>query len=453
MPPTNDAGYLQVVKDIFAGTCGGIAVTLVGHPFDTAKVRLQTQSARKPIYSGVFDVVRKTIQWEGPQGLYKGVTSPLAGQMFFRATQFGAFGWAKRWLATNPDGSARLLTALDFYKAGAITGFLATFIEGPIDFYKSQIQYQIIRAKSDPSYKPAFTTVSGCVAATLRQNGARGPFQGLGATLVRNTPANAIYLGSFEALKRRAAESYRCRPEDLPSWVVVSAAGIGGLLYWLAIFPVDQVKSAMQTDAIDPAQRRYPTMTAAVQRLWEEGGARRFYKGFTPCLLRAVPANGVMLLTVDKERKLRAFAAKANPTGQVSGVLAQDPEHFLKDAATATWSLVKTEQGAADASEQALARQLHGAQAEAASAAAQGGSGGRSRGRSAGRLQKRAAVGGSALAGGRLVGMACDVWWEGEGQFFAGVMAEYNPAQDTYRVDYDDGDVDLALRLLEHEIA
>lgn len=37
--------------------------------------------------------------------------------MFFRATLFGAFGWAKRWLATNPDGSTRPLTTLDFYKA------------------------------------------------------------------------------------------------------------------------------------------------------------------------------------------------------------------------------------------------------------------------------------------------------------------------------------------------
>jgi hypothetical protein len=50
---------------------------------------------------------------DGPQG----VTSPLAGQMFFRATLFGAFGWAKRWLATNPDGSARPLVTSDFYKA------------------------------------------------------------------------------------------------------------------------------------------------------------------------------------------------------------------------------------------------------------------------------------------------------------------------------------------------
>ena len=29
---------------------GGIAVTLVGHPFDTTKVRLQTQSSTNPIY-------------------------------------------------------------------------------------------------------------------------------------------------------------------------------------------------------------------------------------------------------------------------------------------------------------------------------------------------------------------------------------------------------------------
>ena len=36
-----------------------------------------------------------------------------------------------------------------------------------------------------------------------------------------------------------------------------------------------------------------------LQLLWGEGGVRRFYRGFTPCLMRAMPANGVMLLTVD----------------------------------------------------------------------------------------------------------------------------------------------------------
>ena len=57
----------------------------------------------------------------------------------------------------------------------------------------------------------------------------------------------------------------RRRPSELPAWVVVSAAGLGGLMYWVAIFPVDQIKSAMQTDAIDPAQRRFPNMAVATQ--------------------------------------------------------------------------------------------------------------------------------------------------------------------------------------------
>jgi solute carrier family 25 carnitine/acylcarnitine transporter 20/29 len=73
--------------------------------------------------------------------------------MFFRASLFGAFGESKRWLGTNPDGSRRPLRTADFYKAGAITGFIAAFTEGPIDFYKSQIQVQIIKSKVDPNYK------------------------------------------------------------------------------------------------------------------------------------------------------------------------------------------------------------------------------------------------------------------------------------------------------------
>ena len=77
--------------------------------------------------------------------------------MFFRASLFGTFGESKRWLGTNSDGTTRELAASDFFKAGAITGFVAAFTEGPIDFYKSQIQVQIIRSKTNPEYKGAST--------------------------------------------------------------------------------------------------------------------------------------------------------------------------------------------------------------------------------------------------------------------------------------------------------
>lgn len=106
----------------------------------------------------------------------------------------------------------------------------------------------------------AYTTVYNCVKATLATNGYRGPFQGLGPTLVRNIPANAIYLGSFEVMKGKLAERRGCKKTELPAAYVISAGGAGGILYWLSIYPIDVIKSAMATDALEPSKRKYPDM-------------------------------------------------------------------------------------------------------------------------------------------------------------------------------------------------
>ncbi len=106
----------------------------------------------------------------------------------------------------------------------------------------------------------AYTTVYDCVKATIRTNGFKGPFQGLGATLVRNAPANSVYLGSFEVMKDQMAAYRNCKKTELPAAWVITAGGLGGLLYWLAIYPVDVIKSAMATDSIEPSKRKYPDM-------------------------------------------------------------------------------------------------------------------------------------------------------------------------------------------------
>ncbi|KAJ0922086.1 putative mitochondrial carrier domain protein [Helianthus annuus] len=72
----------DVAKDLTAGTIGGAAQLIVGHPFDTIKVKLQSQPVpppgQLPRYSGAIDAVKQTIAAEGPRGLYKGMGAPLA---------------------------------------------------------------------------------------------------------------------------------------------------------------------------------------------------------------------------------------------------------------------------------------------------------------------------------------------------------------------------------------
>ena len=48
-----------------------------------------------------------------------------------------------------------------------------------------------------------------------------------------------------------------CQVSELPAYVVLSSAALGGWAYWLAIFPVDCIKSAMQTDSVFKDKRKY----------------------------------------------------------------------------------------------------------------------------------------------------------------------------------------------------
>eukprot|EP00878_Enallax_costatus_P045817 GHUV01055314.1.p1 GENE.GHUV01055314.1~~GHUV01055314.1.p1 ORF type:complete len:122 (+),score=22.98 GHUV01055314.1:426-791(+) len=77
-PKVASTGMLKLAKDIFAGTCGGIAVTAVGHPFDTIKVRLQTQPMDKPIYGELATTYAKQQMPYHPTWLQRTPGPPLS---------------------------------------------------------------------------------------------------------------------------------------------------------------------------------------------------------------------------------------------------------------------------------------------------------------------------------------------------------------------------------------
>lgn len=289
--------YITWARDIFAGTVAGINVTLVGHPLDTLKVRLQTQPTNPPVYQGLVDCFKKTYQWEGIGGFYKGVASPLAGQIFFRATKFFSFAQAKSQILHNKKEEHPRMSYADFYKAGAFAWTMGTIFECPIDLLKSQMQVQIIRQKTIAHYETPYNAESmfSCAKYIVQHNGLRGLYQGLAPHLLRNTFGGSIHLGTFHSLREWYAHSNGTTSDRVGASVNLAAGGLGGFLFWLIFFPVDVVKSSIQTDSLHKPDRRYTGVSDAVSKLYKEGGWKRFYKGFSPCLIRSVPANAVLL--------------------------------------------------------------------------------------------------------------------------------------------------------------
>jgi len=284
------------VKDILAGSAGGIAQCLSGHPLDTVKVRMQTQPTNvTPLkYQGTLHAFQTIIKEEGTLAIYKGVQSPLIGMALMNSVLFLSYGQAKAFIQTGSEP----LTIPQYFLCGAFVGLSVSFVEGPVDLFKSQLQSQGVGGA-----KSRYAGFIDCAKQIATNHGIRGIYQGLQATLIRDIPANSLYFGVYE-LARRGLVKQGQRVEDLPAWKVLLAGGLGGMAFWAFTYPTDVVKSSIQTDSIVQSERKYKNYMDAVRKIYAADGFRGFFKGFTPCMIRSFPANAVCFLAYEQARKV-----------------------------------------------------------------------------------------------------------------------------------------------------
>lgn len=127
----------EVAKDLTAGTIGGAAQLIVGHPFDTIKVKLQSQPVpppgQLPRYLGAIDAVKKTLAAEGPRGLYKGMGAPLATVAALNAVLFSVRGQMETLLRSEPGAP---LSVNQQVVAGAGAGVAVAILATPTELIK-----------------------------------------------------------------------------------------------------------------------------------------------------------------------------------------------------------------------------------------------------------------------------------------------------------------------------
>lgn len=290
-----------MAKDLIAGCFGGIGIVAVGHPFDTIKVRLQTQSATNPLYTGMTDCIKKTVKWEGLGGFYKGFMSPLWGNMIFNAVQFIVYGQAKEAI-----GHGEILSLPNTFLAGAITGVAVTFVETPMDLFKSQLQVQIIRAKDNPEYKAQFTSVSGAIKQIIKTNGIFGCWQGFCTTLIRDTIGVSLYFGFYEIYRRALLKKDQplTDMEKQGTFTKFMAGGVAGVAYWGCIYPLDIVKSSLQVEPIVKSERQYKGFMSCAKAIYKKGGVKAFFPGFAPCIIRAFIGNAACFVCYEQSKAI-----------------------------------------------------------------------------------------------------------------------------------------------------
>jgi solute carrier family 25 carnitine/acylcarnitine transporter 20/29 len=294
-------GAVSGLRSLVAGGVGGICAVVVGHPFDLVKVRLQT--AEKGVYSGAMDVVRKTVAREGlARGLYAGVSAPLVGVTPMFAVSFWGYDMGKRLVDSfttvpvvnqTPQYSIGQISAAGFFSAIPMT-----LITAPFERVKVLLQIQGQKQLA-PGEKPKYSGGLDVVRQLYREGGVRSVFRGSAMTLARDGPGSAAYFAVYEYVKRslspKDADGNATGELSLPA--VMTAGGAAGVAMWIPVFPIDTIKSRIQT-----AEGK-PTISGVISGVYRAGGIKAFFPGFGPSLARAVPANAATFVGVELAHK------------------------------------------------------------------------------------------------------------------------------------------------------
>jgi solute carrier family 25 (mitochondrial carnitine/acylcarnitine transporter), member 20/29 len=253
--------------EFIAGSLAGSAQVLSSHPLDTLKIKLQLNK------STALECAKNIVKQDGFLGFYKGLLPPLLGASIINAVLFSSYGLAKTFFSKQP-------TLYQTAVAGGFAGLVQSVVASPIELLKIRLQ----------------ATAGGLEQRTLKdefkaiytKSGIPGLYRGMYMTVLREIPGYAGFYTGFEAVKRYQTDlNFKSGTGDLSLLQLMIAGSFGGISYWVACYPLDVLKSKIQSQPNLSSR-----LMVNVREIIKNDGLKGFTRGFTVSLLRSVPAAG-----------------------------------------------------------------------------------------------------------------------------------------------------------------
>lgn len=285
--------HKESVAACVAGILAGGTGILLGHPFDTIRVRMQVSGGLSPSRSLSSPAPSLSLLSKVRQ-LYRGAVPPACSSGLLQGINFTAYEYMRRCTSQWTSSYSSV------FVSGAVAGAVLSLVVTPINLLKIQQQ-------TAPSAFPL--SLRQCVSAIYRRGGFRGFYCGYGAAAMAEVPGRGIYMLLYEAAKNEIGNlwtSFNNRSKEssdrnsgsgsdvrhtLP--VQVAAASVAGAGSWCAVYPIDVVKCRLQADV--DYSKYGKSITLCIRETFASGGLRMFYRGIGYTVLRAIPVSSVIL--------------------------------------------------------------------------------------------------------------------------------------------------------------
>ena len=255
-----------------------MAGKIIEYPFDTVKVRLQSQPEHLPLrYAGPIDCFRQSIRSDGIKGLYRGISAPMAGAAVETSCLFFSYRIVQDVLrAVVLTDASQPLSFPTLLFCGAASGSVTSLVLTPIELVKCKMQV-------DKKHGPL-----KLVGSVFRHNGLLGFWRGQLGTLIRETGGSAAWFGSYEGVSDLFRRYSRADESSLPVYQQMIAGAVAGVGYNFTFYPADTIKSRMQTDGGTTSSRKFWDVA---KLMWRQQGLKGLYRGCGITVARAAPSS------------------------------------------------------------------------------------------------------------------------------------------------------------------
>ncbi|KAE8661956.1 Mitochondrial substrate carrier family protein isoform 2 [Hibiscus syriacus] len=207
--------------------------------------------------------------------------------------------------AVIPQGISTHVKRSKYFIAGGIAGAASRTATAPLDRLKVVLQVQTTN-----------TNILSAVNKILKEDGVLGFFRGNGLNVVKVAPESAIKFYAYEMLKNVIGDSTGDKSGDVGTSGRLLAGGLAGAVAQCAIYPMDLVKTRLQTCASEGGKP--PKLAKLTKDIWVQEGPRAFYKGLVPSLLGIIPYAGIDLTVYESLKDIsRSYILQDSEPGPI----------------------------------------------------------------------------------------------------------------------------------------
>lgn len=299
----NHAGLSPALVETISGLTAGSVATLVVHPLDIVKTRMQLHRSTAPTSASLttISLIRALTQTPQPlNALYRGLTPNLLGNASSWASFFFFKTRAERTILGLKESPDAGLSPTDYFTASAVAGAGVQILTNPIWVLKVRM------LSSDRGAVGAYPSMWAGAVQLFRTEGWRGFYRGLGISLF-GVSHGAVQFAVYDSAKRIYFARRRTKleqdgqmshgPLKVSNEVTLLLSSVSKLVAGAVTYPYQVIRSRLQNFNADEQYGR--GIQGVVKRTWQHEGLRGFYRGIVPGVIRVMPATWVTFLVYE----------------------------------------------------------------------------------------------------------------------------------------------------------